>query len=307
VRYPGYEDTYYEDDDCVGFYGEEGYGQFLYEMCSGDTRQDLGAIGVSSVKLGRNVHVNLYSDPDFGAGSTCGGLVERLAFSSPSLSAMSAHHGTLTIDDEARAASVYNPQDRSAYGHFEGSFDFYGSGDLPFCSSLDGEALTIQRDGATWASSAATRALALAPPYAIEFEYRSHHPADGNHADGLTVFFQKDVNAYQSTEPPRENLGFIADGTGYGVVFNIYNNQVSIRDGNFSTLSSTGEDTFTDGEWVPVRIEVETDRITAYYAGAELVSTNVQVSNSHNGFGFSVGTGAYSAEFSVRDVQVTAL
>jgi hypothetical protein len=307
VRYPDYQDDYYEKDDCVGFYGEEGYGQFFYEICKGESRQDLGELGISSVKVGRNVHVSLYSDAEWGAGSTCGGILQRLPFSSPSLKALAEHHESDSLDDLVAAAAVYDPRDRAAHNRFEGQYEFYASGELPFCFSADGESFTIQRDGAMFSSSAVIRDLDLSPPYAIEFDYRSLHEADANHADGLVVFFQKDQAAYASTEPPRESLGFIPDGSGYGVAFNIYNNQVSIRDGSFNSLESVGHDSYTAGAWVPIRVEVRSDGITVLYDGAELLSTATSITTAFSGLGFSVGTGAYSAEFSVRDVAVSAL
>ncbi len=307
VRYPGHEEIFYEKDDCVGFYGKEGYGQFEVEVCAGETHQSLTDLQVSSVKVGRNVHVSLFSDAALGAGSTCGGIVQRLPFSSPSLEALSDHHETESLSGKVAAAMVYLPTDRSAHRRFDGGFEFYDGGASPFCSSIDGEALTLLRDGSTWSASAAVMKQAIQPPYSIEFETRSLHVADDNHADGLVVFFQKDKAAYDLTAPPRESLGFIPDGSGFGVAFNIYSNQISIRDGSFASLGSINQDAYTAGEWVPIRVEVRADGVSVMFDGSEVLSATTAVGTGSGSLGFSAGSGAYTAEFSVRNVNVTPL
>ncbi len=307
VRYPGHEEIFYEKDDCVGFYGKEGYGQFEVEVCAGETHQSLTDSQITSVKVGRNVHVSLFSDAALGAGSTCGGIVQRLPFSSPSLEALSAHHETESLNGKVAAAMVYLPDDREAHRRFDSNFEFYESGATPFCSSIDGEALTLLRDGSTWSASAAVMKQVIQPPYSIEFETRSLHAADDNHADGMVVFFQKDKAGYELTPPPRETLGFIPDGSGFGVAFNIYNNQVSIRDGSFSALETINQDAYTAGDWVPIRVDVRSDSITVMFDGSEVLSATTAVGTGSGSLGFSAGSGAYSAEFSVRNVNVVPL
>jgi hypothetical protein len=304
ARYPGYEDTFYEKDDCAGFYAEEGYGGFLFELCEGEDAQDLGAQSVSSVMLGRQMHVNLYTDGEFGAGSTCGGILQRLAFSSPSLAALNEHWGIESMDGAVEAAVVYPPIDRDTHNLFEGGFEFFGSGALPYCSSLDGENLTLLRDGVDWSVVAAVRKATLDPPYSIEFELLSKHEGDEPPADGINVFFAKDQTSYGAT-PLDGNFGFIADGSGYAVELNIWTNSVSLRDGDYAVIGqAVNADTYTDGAWVPVRVDVQADSVSVTFDGQQLLNEAVTVDTSFQGIGLGAGSGFYTSEFSVRNFQV---
>src|SRR5690606_18461236 len=84
TKYPGYEDDFHADPDCAAFFSGESYQGSSFVLCSGDSQGDASTLGsVRSVQLGRNVHVNLHSDSEFGTESTCGGLWRRLAFSTP--------------------------------------------------------------------------------------------------------------------------------------------------------------------------------------------------------------------------------
>ena len=302
AKYPGDPGTYYEKDDCAGFYTGEGYTDLAFELCSDETDQGLADASISSVMLGREVHVNLYTDSDFGAGSTCGGVLERLAFSSPSLSAFSEHHGFEDIDGVVAAAAVYPPLDRATHRLFEGGFEFYSSGEPPFCSSVDGETLTVLRDGVDWTGTAAISKQTLELPYSIEFEYLSQHVGDDPPADGISVFFAKDPLAYASQVPPRETMGFIPDGSGYAVELNIWTNQVSLRDGDYATIGqSVNTSTYTDGAWVPVRVEVALDGVSLWFDGQELLSEAVAIDPSYAGVGITAASGLYTSEFSVRN------
>ncbi|KIG13428.1 Endo-1,4-beta-xylanase A precursor [Enhygromyxa salina] len=302
AKYPGDPGTYYAKDDCAGFYADEGYTNLVLELCSGETDQDLADQSISSVMLGRDVHVNLYTDTDFGAGSTCGGILERLAFSSPSLSAICEHHGLENIDGGVAAVAVYPPSDRPTHQMFEGQFEFHSSGESPFCSSVDGETLTVLRDGVAWTGTAAIFEQTLALPYSIEFDYLSKHVGDDPPADGISVFFAKDAGAYAGQVPPRETLGFIADGTGYAIELNIWTNQVSLRDGDYITIGQTvNTSTYTDGVWVPVRVDVALDGVTLWFDNQQILAEAVVIDDSHARVGIGAGSGAYTSEFSVRN------
>jgi hypothetical protein len=292
----------------VGFYGKEGYGGFLYEYCVGDTAEGLGADNVSSVMLGRNVHLNLYTDAEYGAGSTCGGILQRLAYSSPSLEALSTHRGMESITGQVQAALIYPPFDRDAHKYFSGGFDFYSSGDLPFCSSIDGESLTLMRDGTYWSGAAAFQKVANDPPYTISFDYFSKHYVEEPHGDGIVVFFAKDQSAYDGEVLTNANLGFIADGTGYGVEFNTWTNSVAVRDGDYNVVgAAVGKDTYTDGAWVPIEVTVQANSVTATYDGVELLTENVAIDPTFSGIGVSAGNGYYTSEATIRNFVVTPL
>jgi hypothetical protein len=304
AKYPGDEDDFYDDDDCAGFYAQPGYGELLYELCDGE---DLGNTGemaaVSSVRLGRNVHASLYSDPSFGAGSSCGGLLTRLAYSSPSLEAYALHRGAASIDGVVRSASVYVPEDRLAHARFDGSFDFYSTGTLPFCADEKGETITLIRDLELFAGAAALLQGDQTPPYTIAFDYFTEHEGD-DRGDGITVLFGKNGIAYESQPPPRETLGFIADGSGSGISFNMYTGLVEGRDGNFAVVGTgVAQNTFTDGQWIPVRIEVDVGSVEVYWNGALILTVPIAAGAGRVGVG--AGTGAYSAEFGIRGFTVT--
>jgi len=307
-KYPGYEDTFYEKDDCAAFYSKEGYGGLLKEFCVNDTAESLEADGVASVMLGRNVHVNLYTDAEYGAGSTCGGILQRLAFSSPSLEALADHRGMESIAGQVKTALIYPPIDRDSHAFFNGGFDFYSSGDLPFCSSIDGQNLTLMRDSSYWSGAAAFRKVAVDPPYTISFEYFSKHYVEEPHGDGIVVFFAKDKNAYDGASPPNGNLGFIPDGTGYGVEFNSWTNSVALRDGDYNVIgAAVGADTYTNGAWIPIEVTVQTDSVTAAYNGVELLTEVVTLDTSYDGIGVSAGNGFYTSEATIRDFAITPL
>ena len=303
-RYAGPADIPYQNDDCAGFYAEEGYGDFLFEACAGETMQDLAASSISSVKLGRKVHVNLYTDNEFGAGAGCGGVVQRLAYSSPSLAAFSAHHEQSSTDDLVAAVAVYLPDDRQTHARFDGPFHFHGSGDLPSCSSTD--ELTLLRDGVDWAGTAAILREPIDPPYTIAFDYSSKHDGDEPPADGITVFFAKDPTTYIGTPPPNGSLGFIPDGTGYAVQMHVYTNTVAVRDGNYEVIGQMiPANTYTDGAWVSVRVEVTLDAITLIWDGQELLSQQVALDTTHAGVGVGAGSGFYTSAFRIRGLSVT--
>lgn len=304
AKYPGDEDDYYDDDDCAGFYALPGYGDLLYELCDGEELANAGEMAaVSSVRLGRNVHASLYSDASFGAGSTCGGLLTRLAFSSPSLEAYAEHRGEASIDGVVRSASVYVPEDRLAHARFDGSFDFYSTGTLPFCADEEGETLTLMRDLELFAGAAALLHGDQTPPYTIAFDYYSAHEGE-DRGDGIAVMLGKNGIAYETQPPPRENLGFIADGSGHAISFNMYTGLVEGRDGNFAVVGTgVAQDTFTNGQWIPVRVEVDVSSVEVFWNGASILTVPIAATTGRVGVG--AGTGAFSAEFSVRGFTVT--
>jgi len=303
VKYPGDAGAFYEKDDCAGLFIGEGYRDQFAEICVGQPLDGQLDSQASSIKLGRNVHANLYTDSDFGSGSMCGGQLLRLGFSSPSLAAISAHHGLESFDDALGSLLVYAPTDRDSHFRFDGGFSFYGGSAMPRCGSIDGETLTILPDLSYWAGTAAVYNTRVEVPFRVEFDYYSLHAGgDGFHADGFTFFFGDDAAPYALSEPDRSTLGFLANGEGHAVEFNHWQNRISIRDGSFDIVAEVGASPYTEGAWVPVAVEVEVDRVTVFYDGEEVLSAEVPV-DTGDAVGFSAGTGAYTAEHSVRQVS----
>ena len=64
---------------------------------------------------------------------------------------------------------------------------------------------------------------------------------------------------------------------------------------------SVNTSTYTDGAWVPVRVEVAIDGVTLWFDGQQLLSQAVAIDDSHAGVGLGAGSGLYTSEFSVRN------
>ena len=71
----------------------------------------------------------------------------------------------------------------------------------------------------------------LSSPFQVSFDYQIYDDDGGlnevyRSADGISFFFFKNVQAYQTQLPTAgSGRGFIYDGTGYGVHINIYENR----------------------------------------------------------------------------------
>ena len=305
VKYPGDTGTFYAKDDCAGLFAGEGYTDQFAEICAGDALTGQLDSEASSIKLGRDVHANVYTDPDFGAGSMCGGQLLRLGFSTPSLDALSEHHGLESFDDAVGTLLVYGPEDRDSHNRFDGGFSFYGGSAIPRCSSIDGDTLTLLPDLSYWASTAAVYNTPVSVPFRVDFEYYSLGEGDdGLHADGFTFFFGEERADYALSEPSRETLGFLANGQGTAVEFNHWLNRIAVHDGSFAVVDEVGASPYTAGDWVDVAIEVTRDRVTVWYDGVEVLSTALTVDDG-DAVGFGTGTGAYTSEHSVRAIVFT--
>ena len=128
------------------------------------------------------------------------------------------------------------------------------------------------------------------------------------HGDGIVVFFAKDQSGYEGTSPPNGSLGFIPDGTGYGVELNTWTNSVSVRDGNYNVIgSSVGKDTYTNGAWIPVEVTVLADSVQVSYDNVELLTEAVSIDTTFSGIGVSAGNGYYTSEATIRNFVITSL
>lgn len=306
ARYLGEAGAPYAVDDCVGLFADEGYGDLIAELCEGESATEL--VDVSAIQLGADVHVNLYSDPAFGAESMCGGQLLRLGYSSPSLEAMSAHHGLSSFDDFLGSVSVYRPGDREAHFRNDGPYAFYGSGALPGCQGSSGDELVIMPDNHDWSATGAVYNSPVSIPFAVDFALRSSHSNSDPLADGFTFFFAKSADSYEGTTPHKDQLGFIPDGTGYAFMVNTWSGMVGLRDGSWSGLGSDkSHDSDTQDAWVPMRIEVSEDGVVVLWDGEELYSASVDFDTTHETVGFSAGTGYYTVEYRLRDIVYSSL
>jgi hypothetical protein len=253
TMYDGAAGDSYDLDDCIGLYAEEGYGTLLQEICVGEIETEIEDF--TSVRVGSNVHTNLYTDPEFGASSMCGGQLLKLAYSSPSLRALSDHQRVPSISGAVQAISVYEPSDRDAHMQMDGPYSFYGAGTQPSCEGFDEQELVLMPDNRDWTATASVYAEPVSIPFAVDFKVRTFHENEDPYADGFTFFFGKRSDTYLNTVPPREQLGFVADGVGYGLMINTWTGNVGLRDGNWGTLGTDkGHNSNTNGDWVPVRV-----------------------------------------------------
>lgn len=301
--YDGEAGAPYEEDGCIALYAEEGYGSLRRVVCAGEQLTDLGS--VASVQVGAGAHVNLYSDPDFGAGSMCGGQVLRLGYSTPSLDALTEHLGAppLTVG----AVLAYEPTDRDAHRYADSPYQFYGNGASPTCPE---DALLLMPDNRAWSATAAVYQEPVKVPFAVDFTVTSSHDDGGKTppADAMTFFFAKSPDAYEVAPVSRDQLGVAADGTGYAVELNVWTNTVGLRDGDWQAIGTDlSYNTFTDGAPVPVRIEVRTDEVIVYWDGTELFRADVDVDTTYETVGFSSATGAYTIEYRLDGITYTAL
>jgi len=163
-------------------------------------------------------------------------------------------------------------------------------------------------DNRDWTATAAVYNDDVAVPFSVDFELRSFHDNDDPPADGFTFFFGKASNSYDGETPPREQLGFVPDGTGYALMVNTWTHRVGLRDGQWNPLGSdVAHNSYTNGEWVPVHIEVHADHVLIQWNGTEIHRTDLSVDTSNSTVGFTAGTGYYTAEYRLRGIEYTPL
>lgn len=296
----------YEEKDCVALYSQEGYGGFVEEICAGD--DVINPAPFRSIQVGSHAHANLYTDSGFGADSMCGGQLVRLSYSSPSLDALADHHGIPSVSDDVGAISVYDPDDREAHALMNGPYTFHGAGTVPSCEEGSEQELVLMPDNRDWTATAAVYTSDVAIPFAVDFLLRSYHETEDPPADGFVFFFGKDADSYTQQVPPREQQGFMPDGSGFGIMFNTWTSQVGLRDGLWNTLGTDiHHDSYTNGEWTPIRIEVRENGVVVLWNELELYRANTTIESPDQTVGFSAGTGYYVMDVRLKDIVYTPL
>ena len=299
--YEGEAASPYPVADCIGLYAEEGYGDRIEEVCEGEEATDLSL--VRSVRVGENVHTNLYTDSNFGAGSMCGGQVQRLAFSSPSLEALNTHQGLDSMADRVESVAVYAPTDRAAHFRNDGPYAFYGAGTDPLCQGDNGNELVLMPDWRDWAATAAVYETGFTPPFSVEFDLKTSHDGSEPQADGFTFFFGKSDTAFTESAPDRGQLGVVKDGTGYAVFFNTWTGRIGVRDADWQAIGNdVPHPANTQADWVSIRIEVQADGVEVFWDEQSVHSAAHSWDTAHDTVGFTAGTGYYTAEYRLRDV-----
>jgi len=304
--YEGEASEPYPVDNCVGLYTLDGYGGRVQEVCAGEEIEDLEE--VKSVQVGSGVHINLYTDASFGSDSMCGGQMKRLAYSSPSLEALSEHHSSSSLADRVASAVVYAPTDRVSHFRNEGPYRFYGASADPVCEGSRGNELVLMPDNLDWAATAAVYEEPLSPPFSVSFDLKTSHSSSDPQADGFTFFFNKSPTAFEATSPDRAQQGVVKDGTGYAILFNTWTRRIGTRDGNWEVIGGDiGHPANTEAAWIPVRIDVQTDGVEVYWDDELVYSATHSWDSTHHGVGFTAGTGYYRAEYRLRDIEYGGL
>ncbi len=309
--YPNEEPIPYDKDDCVGFFEGEGYQCLVAEVCVGDMiTGDAEISAARSLQVGRDVHVSLFAAPDFGEGTTFGGPRLRLANSVPSIAALAEHHEVDPIADGFASVAVYAADDRDTHTLGGGDFEYFGRSLQPFVHSDGaGERLQMLPDRTYFTSSVAIRKTPVELPFAVEFEFSSY-TVEAEHADGMVVMIGKNPNAYDAELPPSGSLGFIADGTGFGVRFSTWpTGTISVVDGSYADvgLPVDNELTYTDGAFVPVRIEVTSTNVVVFYDGVQQLDVPVATATPQATLELGVGNGAYTSGYDIRGFSITPL
>lgn len=151
--------------------------------------------------------------------------------------------------------------------------------------------------------------------FTISFEYLVYdNDAPGyypnyNSADGVSLILFKDKRSYEGVTVPNGGLrGFIQDGAGIGVHFNIYEQpRIQIKNGAGDVLAEQENNAvYTAGKWAEVSVHVEGNTIFCYFNGNEVLAGEFQSMNrEYAGFGIGAGTGASDALHSVKNVRIT--
>jgi hypothetical protein len=151
----------------------------------------------------------------------------------------------------------------------------------------------------------------VSPPYTVEFEYLTFDDDAGstwNSADGVVLMVGKNRETYASRLPPAGgSRGFIADGTGYGVHFNTFNNRgIFITNGYNTPLNSISDSsTYTHNTWRKVRVDVQPQGITVFVDGSQRLAWTGTVSTQFKGMGLGAATGGSDSEHRIRNVKLT--
>jgi hypothetical protein len=150
--------------------------------------------------------------------------------------------------------------------------------------------------------------------FTISFEYQLYDD-DGtaeqpsyNSADGICVILFKDKLSYVGAKVPNGGRrGFIEDGKGIGVDFDVYGyRKVKLKNGNGSVIAEVDAPVYTGTEWSSVSITVDNGTITCLLNGDEILTGNLQPFHKNfSGFGIGAGTGDSDASHRVKNVRIT--
>jgi hypothetical protein len=155
-------------------------------------------------------------------------------------------------------------------------------------------------------------------PYTLEFEYKiARTPGTGggpSSAGGLAVFLSKDASAYlEQSVPTGAQRGFINDGSGYGIHFDVYSQAtdfdtedpkgIYLKDGNGQVLSSVSDTSVANlNEWQKVTVRVTEDSVQVLKGDQQISVDDLSITEGYIG----IAASSESDGFSVRNVSVNA-
>ena len=162
--------------------------------------------------------------------------------------------------------------------------------------------------------------MKMQAPYTLEFEYRIRRT--GTSSDprgGLVVLLSKDASSYLTQSlPAGVQRGFINDGSGYGVHFDVYSEVtgfeaekpkgIYLKDGNGGKISFLSDVSVANlDEWQKVTIRVTENSIEVEKGDERLsVSDGISISGeSYVGIAASSNTGS-GDEYRIRNLSVNA-
>jgi hypothetical protein len=68
-----------------------------------------------------------------------------------------------------------------------------------------------------------------------------------------------------------------------------------------------GHNSNTNGDWVPVRVEVRTDGIVVFWNEIELYQASIPLTAEHDTVGFTAGTGYYTMDVRLKEIVFSSL
>jgi len=192
-------------------------------------------------------------------------------------------------------------------------YQYFGTNNANFPKKRGKEIILIP-DNQLSAGAAVWLKKSYQPPFSIEFEYSIWDDDGGtdaqwNSADGISVMFCKDAGAY-GKPPTGQERGFLNDGTGYGIHIMSYgyDRGIVLTSASGSRLDEYPENnTYTHGDWCPMRIEVRETSVKVYYRDNLAIFWQGKLDGRYGGVGFGSGTGGADGEHKIRSVRVKSL
>lgn len=209
------------------------------------------------------------------------------------------------------SAESYRSWVESTITRGKGDFTFYANNNPGYPKYGTMSEIDLVPDDRGSASAVAFLKERLLPPYSVQFEYYIWDN-DGSTTnltttgDGIVVMLNKNQAAY-GTPPAGGARGFINDGTGYGVNFNLFGTRrVYLTDGSLNQLATADNPlVYTGGAWVTAKVDVGVSSIAVSINNVLQFTWSGAVNQAYAGLAFGAATGGADADQRVRNVQIS--